>query len=71
MRLMILSLLFGAIGVALVQTSARAVPAGKLAGISSANIVQVGPRCGPGAHWVRGHRAPNGAWVPGHCVPNR
>jgi len=34
-------------------------------------VTEAGVRCGPGAHYVRGHRAPNGAWVPGHCVPNR
>ena len=38
---------------------------------SRSMIIEAGARCGPGAHWVPGHHAPNGAWIPGHCVPNR
>ena len=36
------------------------------------DIVQVaGPRCGPHAHYIRGHRARNGGWIKGRCVRNR
>jgi len=27
--------------------------------------------CGPGRHWVAGHRNRRGRWVRGHCAPNR
>jgi hypothetical protein len=29
------------------------------------------PRCGPRAHYVRGHRARNGQWIKGRCVRDR
>jgi hypothetical protein len=32
---------------------------------------QASYRCGPGFHWVRGHRNRWGRWVHAHCVPNR
>ena len=33
----------------------------------SDDIIQVGGRCGPYAHWVHGHRDRFGRWVPPHC----
>jgi hypothetical protein len=30
-----------------------------------------GPRCGPRAHYVRGHRNHAGHYVKGHCVRDR
>jgi hypothetical protein len=37
----------------------------------SPDIVQVDRRCGPGRHFVRGHRNRRGFWVRSHCAPNR
>lgn len=55
-------------------SSARAVPLGSLGieAASSSDIQEVaGPRCGRGAHYVRGHHARNGHWIRGQCVRNR
>jgi hypothetical protein len=39
---------------------------------SSSPIIDVaGPRCGPRAHYVRGHRARNGQWIKGRCIRDR
>jgi hypothetical protein len=39
---------------------------------SSSDIVQVaGPRCGPHAHYVRGHRNHEGHYIKGRCVRDR
>jgi hypothetical protein len=36
---------------------------------ASSNIEQVaGPRCGPRAHYVRGHRDRHGHYIKGRCV---
>ena len=32
------------------------------------NVVESAGRCGPHAHYVRGHRTRSGHWVRGHCV---
>ncbi len=38
---------------------------------ASPDIVEVaGPRCGPHAHYIRGHRARSGGWIKGRCVRN-
>ncbi len=55
-------------------TVARAVPlsAPGLAAAPAAAIVETaGPRCGRGAHYVRGHRVRNGNWIKGRCLRNR
>jgi hypothetical protein len=35
------------------------------------DIEVASPRCGPRAHFVRGHRARNGQWIKGLCVRDR
>lgn len=61
----------GLMGLVAVSLPALAVPS-MTAGVEAHSaVIDAGVRCGPGAHYVRGHHAPNGAWVPGHCVPNR
>jgi hypothetical protein len=37
----------------------------------SPDIVEVDRRCGPGRHFVPGHRNRRGFWVRSHCAPNR
>lgn len=55
-------------------SAARAVPL-SAAGIEAAPFPSIeavaGPRCGPRAHYVRGHRARNGHWIKGRCVRNK
>ena len=65
------SVLVGLLGLAAASVPASAVPS--LAPVPEARsmLTEAGVRCGPGAHYVRGHHARNGAWIPGHCVPNR
>jgi hypothetical protein len=38
--------------------------------ISNGNVEQVAARCGPHAHYVRGHRNRAGHYVRGRCVRN-
>ncbi len=61
----------GLLGLALASSPSRAVPFLAPDAGARSMVIETGARCGPGAHWVPGHHAPNGAWVPGHCVPNR
>lgn len=65
------SILLGLLGLASAPLPALAIPS--LAPNTEAHsaVTDAGVRCGPGAHYVRGHHARNGAWIPGHCVPNR
>jgi hypothetical protein len=38
----------------------------------SPNVVGVAGRCGPGRHYVRGHRSKrDGRWIKNHCAPDR
>ena len=34
-------------------------------------LVQVAVKCGPHAHYIRGHRARNGEWIKGRCIRDR
>jgi hypothetical protein len=44
----------------------------ELAAAPGAAIVEIaGPRCGPRAHYVRGHRARNGKWIKGRCIRDK
>jgi hypothetical protein len=52
-------------------SAARAVPlsATGIEAAPSSSIEEVaGPKCGPRAHYVRGHRARNGHWIKGRCI---
>lgn len=56
------------------MSSARAVAlsAAGLAAAPAPSIEEIaGPRCGPRAHYVRGHRARNGQWIKGRCIRNK
>jgi hypothetical protein len=58
----------------LALSPARAAPlnAPELAAAPEAAIMEIaGPRCGPRAHYVRGHRARNGQWIKGRCIRDK
>jgi len=35
------------------------------------DVIDVAVRCGPHAHYIRGHRARNHRWIKGRCVRDR
>jgi hypothetical protein len=37
----------------------------------SPNLIEAAVRCGPRAHYIRGHRARNHQWIKGRCVRDR
>jgi hypothetical protein len=57
----------------LAPVAAQASPVGldSLAGQSSSAITEVAVKCGPNAHYVKGHRDKNHRYVKGRCVKNR
>jgi hypothetical protein len=55
----------------LAPAHAAAVPGPGIAVERSPDIVEVDRRCGPGRHFVPGHRNRRGLWVRSHCAPNR
>jgi hypothetical protein len=74
MRLAALLLIAACAAAPLAPSPARAAPlrAPALATAPSAAIVDIaGPRCGPRAHYVRGHRARNGQWIKGRCIRDK
>jgi hypothetical protein len=51
---------------------AHAVPlTGQSDSVHNQGIEQVAVRCGPDAHYIRGHRDKAGHYVRGRCVRNR
>jgi hypothetical protein len=60
----------GLIGLGLWVSPASAMPLGSqppALAAPSDEIIQVGGRCGPYAHWVPGHRNRFGRFIPPHC----
>jgi hypothetical protein len=71
MRLLSL-LLVGAFLAFPIETEAAPFAMSKADMSPSSSIEPVaGPRCGPRAHYVRGHRNRAGHYVKGHCVRDR
>jgi hypothetical protein len=74
MRFAALLLIAACAAAPLAPSPARAVPlsAPALATAPDGPVIEIaGPRCGPHAHYVRGHRARNGQWIKGRCVRNK
>jgi hypothetical protein len=56
---------------AFVPITSQAFPIGSnMKAENNPNVFEAGPRCGPHAHYVRGHRNRAGYYVRGHCVRN-
>jgi hypothetical protein len=73
MRFVILLLAAACLSAPLAASAAPAAsfrPPG-IAATADGMIELASPRCGPRAHYVRGHRARNGQWINGRCVRDR
>ncbi|MEJ0071892.1 MAG: hypothetical protein WDO24_27775 [Pseudomonadota bacterium] len=48
-----------------------AMPSAGLDFNATPNLVEVAVRCGPRAHYIRGHRARSGEWIKGRCIRDK
>jgi hypothetical protein len=56
---------------ALAPINGQAFPTGSIMKAEpNPNVIESGTRCGPHAHYVRGHRNRAGHYVRGHCLRN-
>lgn len=57
----------------LAPVAAQATPAGldALAAQGSSPIIEVAVKCGPHAHYIKGHRDKHGHYIKGRCVKDR